>query len=69
MATVELKAKVLEKVLDIAQKELDPMEYVYFLDIIAPKVGDLAKDLRKTRDAETREDFLKWARKKSIAVK
>jgi len=47
MATKTEDVKVLEKVVSMAKRELDPVEYARFLDLITPKIGDSTKELRE----------------------
>lgn len=63
------KAEVLEKVLKLAKEELPYDEYVQFLEIITPKVGDAAKEIRRLRDKLTDRDIIKILKeKKAFAV-
>ena len=58
------KAEVLEKVLGIVKGELPYDEYVQFLEIITPKVGDSVKEIRELRNKLTDEDILRLLREK-----
>jgi hypothetical protein len=69
MAVETDKIRVFEKAVDILRKELSPLEYVKFLEVVTPKVGDAAKEIRALRNAESEEDFLKRMKKKGITVK
>jgi hypothetical protein len=46
MATKSEDVKVLEKVVSMAKRELDPVEYARFVTLITPKTGDSTKELR-----------------------
>lgn len=61
MATKSEDVKVLEKVVSIAKRELDPVEYVRFLTLITPKTGDSTKELREIRDVESYEEIIEEA--------
>lgn len=69
MAAEPDKIRVFEKAIDILKKELSPLEYVKFLEVVTPKVGDTAREIRGLRDAESESDFLNRIKKKGIAVK
>ena len=58
------KAEVLERVLRIAKDELSYDEYVQFLEIITPKVGDSVQEIRGLRNKLTDEDILRLLRQK-----
>lgn len=60
--------KIVEKVLDIAKKELTLEEYARFLAFIGPKVGNSVKDIRKFRDTVTEEEFIKRLQKRGIRI-
>jgi hypothetical protein len=63
------KVEVLEKVLKLAKEELPYDEYVQFLEIITPKSGDAAKEVRRLRDKLTDEDIVRILKeKKAFAV-
>lgn len=63
------KAEVLEKVLKLAKEELPYDEYVQFLEIITPKAGDAAKEIRRRRDRLTDEEIIKMLKeRKALAV-
>lgn len=49
--------KILEKVFDLAKRELKPVEYAKFPAIITPKIGDSVKEIRKFRDTISEEEF------------
>ena len=49
MVTRSEDMKILEKVLDLVKKELNPVEYTKFLTLITPKIGDSVKEIRKFR--------------------
>lgn len=67
MAT-EVDVKVIEKVLDIAKKELSLEEYARFLAFIGPKVGDATKEIRGFRDTISEEEFIKRLKKRGIQI-
>ena len=58
------KAEVLERVLRIAKDELSYDEYVQFLEIITPKVGDSVQEIRELRNKLTDEDILRLLKQK-----
>jgi hypothetical protein len=58
MATKTEDLKVLEKVVSMAKRELDPVEYARFLTLITPKTGDSTKELREIRDIESYEEIV-----------
>jgi ubiquinone biosynthesis protein Coq4 len=60
--------KILEKVVDLAKKELNPVEYAKFLAIITPKVGDSVKEIRKFRDTVSEEEFMEMLKKKGAKI-
>ncbi|MEE8402333.1 MAG: hypothetical protein V3R93_01125 [Candidatus Hydrothermarchaeaceae archaeon] len=64
----EVDMKVVEKVLDMAKKELSLEEYARFLAFIGPKVGDATKEIRQFRDTISEEEFLKRLRKRGVRV-
>ncbi|MEE8168081.1 MAG: hypothetical protein V3T58_04335 [Candidatus Hydrothermarchaeales archaeon] len=60
--------KILEKVFDLAKKELNPVEYAKFLMIITPKIGDSVKEIRKFRDTIREEEFMELLRRKGARI-
>ena len=50
--------RILEKIVGIAKKELDPVEYARFLALLLPKQGDTVTQLRALRDQETYEEIV-----------
>ena len=58
------KAEVLEKVLKIVSDELPYDEYVQFLELITPKTGDYAKEIRELREKLGDEDILRILKEK-----
>ncbi|MDI6654941.1 MAG: hypothetical protein ABH874_05250 [Methanobacteriota archaeon] len=60
--------KVLGKIVDIARKELDPVEYARFLALITPKRGDTVKQLRELRDKETFEEIVERLKKRGVVI-
>lgn len=64
----EVDVKVVEKVLDMAKKELSLEEYARFLAFIGPKVGDATREIRQFRDTISEEEFLKRLRKRGVRV-
>ena len=67
MAT-EADVKVVEKVLDLAKRELSMEEYARFLAFIGPKAGDTAKEIRRFRDTVKAEDFIKRLQKRGVNI-
>ena len=67
MAT-EVDVKVVEKVLDIAKKELSLEEYARFLAFIGPRVGDATREIRQFRDTVSEEEFIKRLKKRGIQI-
>ena len=47
MVARDEEIQILEKVFDLAKRELNPIEYAKFLTIITPKIGDSVRELRK----------------------
>lgn len=63
------KIEVLEKVLKLAKEELPYDEYVQFLEIITPRAGDAAKEIRRLRNKLTDKDIIRILKeKKAFAV-
>ncbi len=60
--------KVLEKIVDIAKKELNPVEYARFLALITPKKGDTVKQLRELRDKETYGEIVERLKKRGVTI-
>ncbi len=60
--------KILEKVLDVARKELNPVEYAKFLAIVTPKIGDSVKEIRRFRDTISDEEFMRLLKKKGAKI-
>ncbi|MEE8358720.1 MAG: hypothetical protein V3R82_04845 [Candidatus Hydrothermarchaeales archaeon] len=69
MPTEPNKIRIFEKAIDILKKELSPLEYVKFLEVVTPKVGDTAKEIRALRNTESEVDFLTRMKKKGITVR
>ncbi len=67
MAT-EVDVKVVEKVLNMAKKELSLEEYAKFLAFIGPKVGDATREIRRFRDTISEEEFIKRLKKRGIHI-
>ena len=67
MAT-EADVKVVEKVLDLAKKELSLEEYARFLAFIGPKAGDTVKEMRSFRDQVGAEEFIKRLQKRGVKI-
>ncbi len=61
--------RIFEKAIVILKKELSPLEYVKFLEVITPKVGNAAKEIRVLRNAESESDFLNRMKKKGVRVR
>lgn len=64
----EADVKVVEKVLDLAKKELSLEEYARFLAFIGPKAGDTMKEIRRFRDTVKAEDFIKRLQKRGVKI-
>ena len=62
------KAEVLGKVLKIVREELPYDEYVLFLELIIPKAGDSAKEIRELRDKLTDDDILRILKEKRVLI-
>ena len=60
--------KILERVFDLAKRELNPVEYAKFLAIITPKIGDSVKEIRKFRDTVNEEEFIEMLKKKGAKI-
>ena len=54
--------------LEMVKEEHPYDEYVQFLELITPKTGDSAKEIRKLRDKLEDEDILKILREKRVLV-
>jgi|Deesub1362A_J573_1020465.scaffolds.fasta_scaffold08098_4 hypothetical protein len=68
MAAKAEEMKILEKVFDLAKRELVPVEYAKFLTIVTPKIGDSVKEIRKFRDTVSEEEFLEMLKKKEAKI-
>ncbi len=68
MATKSEDVKVIEKVISMAKRELDPVEYARFLMLITPKTGDSTKELREVRDVESYEEIVKRLKKENVEI-
>ncbi len=68
MAVEAEDIKVLEKIVGIAKRELNPVEYARFLALITPKKGDTVKQLRKLRDRETYEEIVARLKKRGVSI-
>jgi hypothetical protein len=68
MAAKAEDVKVLEKIVDIAKKELNPVEYARFLALITPKKGDTVKQLRELRDKETYEEIVERLKNRGVTI-
>lgn len=68
MAAKAEDVKVLEKIVGIAKKELNPVEYARFLALITPKKGDTTKQLRELRDKETYEEIVERLKKRGVTI-
>ena len=62
------KAEILGKVLKIVRVELHYDEYVQFLELIIPKAGDPAKEIRELRDKLTDDDILRILKEKRVLI-
>jgi hypothetical protein len=62
------KAEVLGKVLKIVREEHPYDEYVLFLELIIPKAGDSAKEIRELRDKLTDDDILRILKEKRVLI-
>ena len=68
MATQSEDVKILEKVVSMAKRELDPVEYARFLTRITPKTGDSTKELREIRDVESYDEILERLKKVNVQI-
>jgi len=68
MVTRSEDMKILEKVLDLVKKELNPVEYAKFLTLITPKIGDSVKEIRKFKDTISEEEFMELLKKKGAKI-
>lgn len=68
MAVKVEEIKIFEKVLNIARKELNPVEYAKFIAFITPKVGDSVKEIRKFRNTISEEEFMRMVKKKGAKI-
>ena len=62
------KAEELGGVLKIVRKFLSYDEYVQFLELIIPKAGDSAKEIRELRDKLTDDDILRILKEKRVLI-
>ncbi len=60
--------QVLEKVLALAKRELNPVVFARFLALIVPKAGDTTKQLRELRDKETYEEIVERLKKRGVTI-
>jgi hypothetical protein len=68
MATQSEDVKILENVVSMAKRELDPVEYVRFLTLITPKTGDSTKELREIRDVESYDEIVERLKKVNVRI-
>ncbi|MFX1520143.1 MAG: hypothetical protein ACFFCD_09520 [Promethearchaeota archaeon] len=68
MVTRSEDMKILEKVLELVKKELNPVEYAKFLTLVTPKIGDSVKEIRKFRDTISEEEFMELLKKKGAKI-
>lgn len=61
--------KILEKIVGIAKKELDPVEYARFLALILSKQGDTVKQLRDLRDREAYKEIVERLKKRRVNIR
>nr|QNO52356.1 hypothetical protein CJELADDK_00035 [Methanosarcinales archaeon ANME-1 ERB6] len=57
------KAVVLNKVFGILRKELSAEEYVTYLQMVTPRIGDETKELRKKTNDLSLDEVIKGAKK------
>ncbi len=57
------EAVVLNKVFGILRRELSAEEYVTYLQIVTPRIGDATKELRKKTKDLSLEGIIKGAKK------
>jgi hypothetical protein len=60
--------KILEKVVYMAKRELDPVEYARFLTLITPKTGDSTKELREVRDVESYDEIVERLKRVNVRI-
>ncbi len=60
--------KILERVFELAKKELNPVEYAKFLAIVTPKIGDSVKEIRKFRDTISDKEFMELLKRKGARI-
>ena len=68
MVIKDEEIKILEKVFDLAKRELNKLEYAKFLAIITPKIGDSVKEIRKFRDTISEEEFMELLKRKGAQI-
>ena len=56
------EAAVLNKVFGILRKELSAEEYVTYLQMVTPRIGDATKELRKKTKDLNLEEIIKGAK-------
>ena len=62
------KAEELGEVLKIVREELPYDEYVLFLELIKPKAGNFAEEIRDLRDKLTDDDILRILKEKRVLI-
>ena len=68
MVVKDEEIKILEKVFDLAKRELNALEYAKFLAIITPKIGDSVKEIRKFRATISEEEFMELLNRKGARI-
>ena len=68
MATQSEDVEVLEKVVAMAKRELDPVEYARFLMLITPKTGDSTKGLREIRNVKSYDAIVGRLKKLNVRI-
>ncbi|MEM3086241.1 MAG: hypothetical protein QXT68_03765 [Halobacteria archaeon] len=59
---------VLEKALSAVERELSREEYLEFLQLLAPKLGDATRELQAIRRRITDAEFRKALRRKGVSL-
>lgn len=56
-STIERDEEIIKRALKIVKREFDPVDYIRFLSAISARRGDTVKELRKLRNAITKEEL------------
>lgn len=65
-SALERDKEIIERALKIVKREFDPVDYVRFLSAISARRGDATKELRKLRNAITKEELDKALKMRGV---